>query len=235
MKFGWGHAAAAAAGRLPSFMIVGIHRSRARPQIAAAPVGRSARIRSSAGWTSRCTGPSPRRVACSPRAQALEHCSDAEIRRLVARGRWRRTPWRGVLIDGELPDSSRRRSALPRWRSGRIWSPATRRQRCCGASTSDRGGRVCTSSVRRSWSTAAPGIQVHPSSLGCDDAVWIEGVWCTPAGAYRVRCRPSRRPPIDGLATLDAALRSAPCTRDELEAAAAAAGRLAGGDPAAST
>ncbi len=26
-----------------------------------------------------------------------------------------------------------------------------------------------------------PGIQVHPSSLGTDDAVLVDGVWCTPA------------------------------------------------------
>ncbi|HEY4630613.1 MAG TPA: hypothetical protein VIG96_04855, partial [Blastococcus sp.] len=37
--------------------------------------------------------------------QALEHCTDAELRRLVRMGRWRRSPWRGVLVDGELPDS----------------------------------------------------------------------------------------------------------------------------------
>src|SRR3954470_13631268 len=37
--------------------------------------------------------------------QALDHCTDAELRRLVRTGRWRRSPWRGVLVDGELPAS----------------------------------------------------------------------------------------------------------------------------------
>ena len=68
---------------------------------------------------------------------------------------------------------------------------------------------------------ARPGIQVHPSSLGCDDAVLVDGVWCTPAA--RTACDVVRlTAPIDGLATLDAALRSAWCTSDELAAAAAA-------------
>ena len=48
-----------------------------------------------------------------------------------------------------------------------------------------------------------PGIQVHPSSLGCDDAVQLDGVWCTPPA--RTACDVVRLgPPIDGLATLDA-------------------------------
>jgi very-short-patch-repair endonuclease len=60
-----------------------------------------------------------------------------------------------------------------------------------------------------------PGIQVHPSSLGCDDAVLVDGLWCTPAA--RTACDVVRLTrPIDGLATLDAALRSARCTPEEL-------------------
>src|SRR3712207_5371509 len=38
-------------------------------------------------------------------AQARDRYSDWEIRRLVQTGRWRRTRWRGVLADAELPDS----------------------------------------------------------------------------------------------------------------------------------
>jgi very-short-patch-repair endonuclease len=66
-----------------------------------------------------------------------------------------------------------------------------------------------------------PGIQIHPSSLGCADAVRVAGVWCTPAA--RTACDVVRlTAPIDGLPTLDAALRSAWCTREELAAAATA-------------
>ena len=47
----------------------------------------------------------------------------------------------------------------------------------------------------------------------------VEGVWCTPAA--RTACDIVRSTsPIDGLATLDAALASAWCTRDDLVAAA---------------
>ena len=66
-----------------------------------------------------------------------------------------------------------------------------------------------------------PGVQVHPSSLGCDDAVRVAGLWCTPAA--RTACDVVRlTAPIDGLATLDAALRSGCCTREELMVAAEA-------------
>jgi hypothetical protein len=65
------------------------------------------------------------------------------------------------------------------------------------------------------------GLQVHPSSLGPDDAVRRAGVWCTPPA--RTACDVVRlTPPIDGLATLDLALRSGSCTREELLAAARA-------------
>jgi hypothetical protein len=66
-----------------------------------------------------------------------------------------------------------------------------------------------------------PGVQVHPSSLGCDDAVRIAGLWCTPAA--RTACDVVRLTrPIDGLATLDAAVRSRSCTREDLHIAATA-------------
>src|SRR4051794_41906157 len=38
------------------------------------------------------------------REQALEVSSPAEVRSRLRRGVWRRTPWRGVYVDGELPD-----------------------------------------------------------------------------------------------------------------------------------
>lgn len=63
------------------------------------------------------------------------------------------------------------------------------------------------------------GLQVHPSSIGTDDAVLRLGVWCTPPA--RTACEVSRLgAPIDALATLDAALRSGTCDSEQLAAAA---------------
>jgi very-short-patch-repair endonuclease len=157
-------------------------------------------------------------------AQALDSCSDAEVRRLLRTGRWRRSPWRGVLVDDEVPDS---------------FAVQVR-----AASLVVGGDLVaCHSTAARLWgfdildepvlhflgppelgNRRRPGIQVHPSILGADDAVLVDGVWCTPAA--RTACDVVRlSAPIDGLAVLDAALRSAWCTRDDLaEAAAAQAG-----------
>jgi very-short-patch-repair endonuclease len=157
-------------------------------------------------------------------AQARERYSEWEIRQLVASGRWRRSRWRGVLVDGELPAS-----ALSELRAASL---------AAGADLV-----VCHSTAAGLWgfdvlgeptmhfvgppglvNRRLPGIQVHPSSLGCDDAVQIEGLWCTPPA--RTACDVVRLTPvIDGLATLDAALRSTRCTREELaEAAEAQAG-----------
>ena len=153
--------------------------------------------------------------------QARETYSEWEIRRLVASGRWRRSRWRGVLVDGELPGS-----AVTDLRAASL------------AAGPDLV--VCHSTAARLWgfdvlgestlhfvgppaliNRRLPGIQVHPSSLGCDDAVRIEGLWCTPPA--RTACDVVRlTPPIDGLPTLDAALRSRRCTREELSVAAEA-------------
>src|SRR4051794_33202182 len=153
-------------------------------------------------------------------AQALDSCSDAEVRRLVRSGRWRRSPWRGVLVDDELPDSF----PLQIRAASLVVGPDL---------------VACHSTAARLWefdvlgsdvlhflgppelvNRRRPGIQVHPSSLGTDDAVLVDGVWCTPPA--RTACDVVRlTPPIDGLATLDAALRSAFCTRDDLATAAA--------------
>jgi very-short-patch-repair endonuclease len=63
------------------------------------------------------------------------------------------------------------------------------------------------------------GLQVHCSRLGTDDAVEHRGVWCTPAP--RTACDVVRLgAPIDGLATLDLALRTGACTTEMLLAAA---------------
>jgi hypothetical protein len=152
-------------------------------------------------------------------AQARERYTDAQIRRLVRSGRWRRTRWRGVLVDGELPDSPLvqiRAAALTvgpdlvacHSTAALLWGFDV-----LGSSTLHFLGPPQLTNRRR------PGIQVHPSSLGTDDAVLVDGIWCAPAA--RTACdvvRMSR--PIDGLAVLDAALGSAWCTRDELRAAA---------------
>jgi hypothetical protein len=62
-------------------------------------------------------------------------------------------------------------------------------------------------------------LQVHCSHLGTDAVVRHRGVWCTPPA--RTACDVVRlSPPIDGLATLDAALRSGTCTPQLLAAAA---------------
>jgi hypothetical protein len=154
-------------------------------------------------------------------AQARNTYSEWEIRRLISSGRWRRSRWRGVLLDAEVPDS-----------------PALDLRAAALAAGPDLV--VCHSTAARLWgfdvlgnatlhfvgpptlvNRRLPGIQVHPSSLGCDDAVRIDGVWCTPAA--RTACDVVRlSAPIDGLAVLDAALRSAWCTRDDLAEAAEA-------------
>jgi very-short-patch-repair endonuclease len=154
-------------------------------------------------------------------SQALDSCSDAEVRRLVRTGRWRRARWRGVLVDGDVPDCFAvqvRAAAMVvgpdlvacHSTAARLWDFDV-----LGDDTLHFLGPAQLVNRRR------PGIQVHPSSLGCDDAVLADGVWCTPAA--RTACDVVRlTPPIDGLATLDAALRSAWCTREDLAAAASA-------------
>jgi hypothetical protein len=152
-------------------------------------------------------------------AQARESHSPWEIRRLVESGRWRRTRWRGVLVDGDLPDSPLlqvRAAALVvgpdlvacHSTAALLWGFDV-----LGSTSLHFLGPPGLANRRR------PGIQVHPSSLGTDDAVLVNGVWCTPAA--RTACDVVRlTAPIDGLATLDAALRTAWCTRADLTAAA---------------
>ncbi|MGY1692197.1 type IV toxin-antitoxin system AbiEi family antitoxin domain-containing protein [Geodermatophilus sp. SYSU D01105] len=152
-------------------------------------------------------------------AQALSHVTDAELRRHVRAGRWRRTRWRGVLVDGELPDC-----------------PALQLRAAALAAGADLV--ACHSTAAAVWGFGVigdptlhflgppqlvnrrlPGVQVHPSSLGTDDAVLVDGVWCTPPA--RTACDVVRTTaPLDGLATLDAALRSGTCTPADLVAAA---------------
>ncbi len=158
-------------------------------------------------------------------AQARDSCSEWETRQLVRSGRWRRTRWRGVLADGEAPDSAGmqiRAAAL---------TVGPDLVACHSTAASLWGFDVRSDETLHFLGPAEldnrrrPGIRVHPSSLGCDDAVRVDGVWCTPPA--RTACDVVRSTtPIDGLATLDAALRSAWCTRDELASAALAQARL---------
>ena len=154
------------------------------------------------------------------RDQVLAVATPAELRRLLRRGTWRTTPWPGIYVDGSVED---RPAAVVRAAS--LWL----------------GGDLvaCHSTAALLWgfdvrADAPPpgrllhflgppgldnrrlrGLQVHPSSLGTDDAVRRHGVWCTPPA--RTACDVVRLgDPVDALATLDAALRSGRCTRDDL-------------------
>jgi very-short-patch-repair endonuclease len=154
-------------------------------------------------------------------AQARDSYSEWEIRQLVAKGRWRRSRWPGVLVDNELPDSA----ALQIRAAALVVGPDL--VACHGTAARLWGFDILEEPVLHFLGPPGlanrrrPGIQVHPSSLGCDDAVLIDGVWCTPAA--RTACDVVRlSAPIDGLAVLDAALRSAWCTKEEIVAAAAA-------------
>ncbi|MGY1594163.1 hypothetical protein ACI79D_19465 [Geodermatophilus sp. SYSU D00708] len=153
-------------------------------------------------------------------SQALDHCTDAEVRALIRAGRWRRSPWRGVLLDGELPDSP-----MLRLRAAAL-AVGGDLVACHSTAASLWGFDVVEDRTLHFLGPAQlvnrrlPGVQVHPSSLGTDDAVLVDGVWCTPPA--RTACDVVRSTaPIDGLATLDAALRTGTCTRDQLAAAAA--------------
>ncbi len=153
-------------------------------------------------------------------AQARDRYSDWEIRRLVLSGRWRRTRWRGVLADAELPDSP-----VAQVRAAAL-AVGPDLVACHSTAALLWGFDVRGSDVLHFLgppqlvNRRLPGVQVHPSSLGTDDAVLIDGLWCTPAA--RTACDVVRlAAPIDGLATLDAALRSAWCTREQLVAAVA--------------
>ena len=157
--------------------------------------------------------------------QARESHSDWEIRRLVRSGRWRRTRWRGVLVDAELPDFP----ALQVRAAALVVGPDL--VACSSTAALLWGFDVLGSDTLHFLGPPAlvnrrrPGIHVHPSVLGTDDAVLVEGVWCTPAA--RTACDVVRTTaPIDGLATLDAALRTGWCTRSDLVAAAEGAAGL---------
>jgi hypothetical protein len=166
------------------------------------------------------------------REQALEACTSAEIRSLLRRRVWRRTPWAGVYADGELPDDlGTLVRAASLWLGGDLVA--------CHSTAAMLWGfdlRALEAVTREPLHFLGPSsmdnrlltrLQVHPSSLGTDDAVWHRGVWCTPPA--RTACDVARLgAPIDALATLDAALGTRTCTRGELAAACAAQRGLRG-------
>lgn len=151
--------------------------------------------------------------------QARESLSPWEIRRLVDSGRWRRTRWRGVYVDGDVPDApflQIRAAALAL--GGDLVACHSTAALLWGFDVLG-GDTLHFLGPPQLVNRSRPGLRVHPSSLGGDDAVLVRGVWCT--AAARTACDVVRlTPPIDGLATLDAAVRSTRCTRDELWQAA---------------
>ena len=166
------------------------------------------------------------------REQALEACTPAEVRSLLRRQVWRRTPWAGIYVDGALPDDvATLIRAASLWLGGDLVA--------CHSTAAMLWGfdlRPAETVARERLHFLGPAsmdnrllnrLQVHPSSLGTDDAVWNRGVWCTPPA--RTACDVARLgAPIDALATLDAALRSERCTPEHLAAACAAQRGLRG-------
>ncbi len=152
--------------------------------------------------------------------QARERLTEWEVRRLVASGRWRRTRWRGVLADAELPDSL----AVQVRAAALVVGPdlvacSTTAAALWGFDVLGDGGTLHFLGPASVANRSRPGIRVHPSVLGTDDAVLVDGVWCTPPA--RTACDVVRSTaPIHGLATLDAALATRECTRAELAAEA---------------
>jgi very-short-patch-repair endonuclease len=154
------------------------------------------------------------------RQQALECYSVAEVRSHLRRRTWRRTPWPGLYADGELPDDIPtliRAASL--WVGGDLVA-------CHSTAALIWGFDLRSTSVALEQplhflgppdldNRALSGLRIHPSSLGTDDAVLQSGVWCTPPA--RTACDVGRLgPPIDVLASLDAALRAGVCTRKQL-------------------
>ncbi len=154
------------------------------------------------------------------REQALGSCTPAEVRSRLRRGGWRRTPWRGVHVDGELPDDPGtvvRAAAL--WLGGDLVACHSTAALLWGFDLRSPVA-VTTGDLHFPAPDAVDNrrlerLRVHPSPLGTDDAVLRHGVWCTPAG--RTACDVARLgAPVDALATLDAALRSGTCTPQDL-------------------
>lgn len=158
------------------------------------------------------------------RDQALTAATPAEVRRLLRRGTWRVTPWPGIYLDGAVEDGAAavvRAASL--WLGGDLVAchstAALLWDFDVHADATARGRVLHFLGPPDVDNRRLRGLQVHPSSLGTDDAVRRHGVWCTPPA--RTACDVARLgDPVDALATLDAALRSGWCTRDALAGAA---------------
>ncbi len=152
-------------------------------------------------------------------AQALESVSAWEVRRLVASGRWRQLPWRGVYADGELPASTElqvKAAALLLGGDLVACRSTAALLHDCDVVEDPVLHFLGPPSVRF---RALPGIRVHPSHRGVDDAVLVRDVWCTPLA--RTACDVVRTAaPVHGLAQLDAALHTRRCTPRQLRAEA---------------
>ncbi len=160
------------------------------------------------------------------RDQALAAVPPAQVRAHLRRGDWRRTPWAGVYVDGELPDDLPtliRAASL--WLGGDLVACHTTAALLWDFDLRSRAGAAGQPlhflGPERVNNRRIRGLQVHASHLGTQDVVQHRGVWCT--SPARTACDVVRLgAPVDALATLDAALWSGTCTREELATAAAA-------------
>lgn len=166
------------------------------------------------------------------REQATAVCTSAEVRSNLRRGLWRRTPWPGVYRAGRCADEfAGRARAASLWLGGDLVACHSTAARLWGIDIRSAdiaaGGDLHFLGPGDLDNRRLSGLWVHPSSLGTQDALRRHGLWCTPPA--RTACDVARRgQAIDVLATLDAALRTGTCTRDQLEGACAAQRGLRG-------
>ncbi|MGI8653276.1 MAG: hypothetical protein ACR2I7_10830 [Geodermatophilaceae bacterium] len=114
------------------------------------------------------------------RDQAFTVLTPAEIRRRLLRGVWRLTPWRGMYVDAEVPDDL---PSLVRAAGLLVGGDLV----ACHTTAAAIWGFDVRSDDRLHFldppdvdNRRRPGLQVHPSVLGTDDAVRMNGIWCTP-------------------------------------------------------
>lgn len=154
------------------------------------------------------------------RDQGLATHSVPEIRSRLRCGLWRPTPWRGIYVDTRYPDDVHTRIRAAALALGGdlvachstaalLWGFDIRLPDVVATDDVHFLGPADLDNRR------LPGLQVHPSCLGTEDAEIRRGLWCTPAA--RTACDVARSgAAIDVLATLDAVLASGTCTREEL-------------------
>ena len=113
------------------------------------------------------------------------------MRSNLRRGVWRRSPWAGVYVDGEVPgDVATVVRAASLWLGGDLVACHTTAAHLWGFDL-----RTTEDAVRQPLHFLGPervnnrrlrGLQVHASHLGTADVVRHRGVWCT--GAARTAC-----------------------------------------------